>query len=51
MEIKKLDVGEISKEHLDEVKKSIENIKRKEETLKSKLELEGKNKEVLWKIK
>ncbi|APF26953.1 AAA domain protein [Clostridium sporogenes] len=51
VEIKKLDVGEISKEHLDEVKKSIENIKRKEETLKSKLELEGKNKEVLWENK
>ncbi|MHB9943190.1 exonuclease SbcC [Clostridium sporogenes] len=51
VEIKKLNVGEISKAHLDEVKKSIENTKRKEETLKSKLELEGKNREVLWENK
>ncbi|MCW6075669.1 AAA family ATPase [Clostridium sporogenes] len=51
VEIKKLNVGEISKTHLDEVKKSIENIKGKEETLKSKLELEGKNREVLWENK
>ncbi|EJE7233756.1 exonuclease SbcC [Clostridium sporogenes] len=51
VEIKKLNVGEISKAHLDEVKKSIENIKGKEETLKSKLELEGKNREVLWENK
>ncbi|AUM94378.1 TPA: AAA family ATPase [Clostridium botulinum] len=51
VEIKKLNVGEISKEHLDEVKKAIENIKGEEETLKSKLELEGKNREVLWENK
>ncbi|MBU5299666.1 AAA family ATPase [Clostridium sporogenes] len=51
VEIKKLNVGEISKEHLDEVKKAIENIKGKEETLKSKLELEGKNREVSWENK
>ncbi|KEJ01645.1 AAA family ATPase [Clostridium botulinum] len=50
-EIKKLNVGEISIEHLDQVKKSIGNIKEKEEILKSKLELEGKNREILWKNK
>ncbi|HID0856235.1 TPA: SbcC/MukB-like Walker B domain-containing protein, partial [Clostridium botulinum] len=50
-EIKKLNVGEISIEHLDQVKKSIGNIKEKEEILKSKLELEVKNREIIWKNK
>ncbi len=50
-EIKKLNIGEISKENLSKVKESIETIKIKEETLKSKLELERRNKEILWENK
>lgn len=50
-EIRKLNIGEISKEYLDKVREAIESIKIKEETLKSKLDSEVKNKEILWENK